>query len=942
MTQITDPQPNTSYPAPAFMTASEIRDRFIRFFVERAGSTHVSSSSLVPSNDPTLLFTTAGMVQFKDVFLGNETRPYKRAATAQKCMRAGGKHNDLENVGPSIRHQTFFEMLGNFSFGDYFKREAIQYAWTLLTSPQEQGGFGLPADRLWPTIYLDDDESFHLWQEVAGIPPQRITRLGAEDNFWAMGDTGPCGPNTEIYWDFYPERGEDGSNPGTDEDRFFEIWNLVFMQFDQPGDGSMLPLEHPGVDTGMGLERMAVVMQGVRSNYDTDLFAYIMAAIQGLTGQSGEQMQEQIVAYRVIADHTRATTFLIGEGVTPGSNQREYVLRRVMRRAMLYGRRLGLTEPFMDKIASAIIDNMGDVYPEIRQRREFILTNILQEEESFGRTLAAGMARFDAIVSSLNLQAGSTLPGKEMFNLYDTHGLSRDLVSDLAVARGLQVDDAAFEQEMEVQRKRSKETTTLKAKDRQNLDIYQQAAGNQPTRFLGYDYSTLDGAAPRSKVLGIIVGTGNEELGVRGQGLEEGKDGANTSPQPPAPSPSIVDLVGEGTQVEVILDQTPFYAESGGQVGDRGFLVWDGGRMQVTDTQRPVAGIIVHRGTIVEGTLRTGAEVEAEVPGDTRWSTMRNHTATHLLHKALRDTLGTHVHQKGSVVEPGRLRFDFSHNAAVSHDEITGVERIVNEQIRDDYPVETNEMAYKEAVAMGAMALFEEKYGDVVRLVRIPGYESRELCGGTHVERTGQIGPFFITYEGSIGSGVRRIEAVTGEAAVEYAQERRDILNNVAARIGAGGNATRTLEQVDTLQSQLREAQKRIETLERQIARGETGGMTQQTQEVGGFKVLTGRTSAGNMDALKEAGDHLRDKLGSGVVVLGAVIDGEPKLLAMVTQDVVEKGLKAGEIIKEIAPTIGGRGGGRDNMAQAGGKDASAVDAALALVVPLVLAKLGE
>ncbi len=933
MTQTIDPTPNAQYPSPQFMAAGEIRDRFIRFFVEKVGSIHVPSSSLVPSNDPTLLFTTAGMVQFKDVFLGNETRPYKRATTSQKCMRAGGKHNDLENVGPSIRHQTFFEMLGNFSFGDYFKREAIQYAWTLLTSPQEQGGFGLPAERLWPTIYLDDDESFHLWQEVTGIPPQRITRLGAEDNFWAMGDTGPCGPNSEIYWDFYPERGEDGSNPGTDENRFFEIWNLVFMQFDQPGDGSMVPLEKPGVDTGMGLERMAAVMQGVTSSYETDLFTYIMEAIRSLTGHPIEQMNEQIVAYRVIADHTRASTFLIGDGVTPGNTWRDYVLRRVMRRAMLYGRRIGLNEPFMSKIADIIISNMGNVYPEIRQRREYILTHILQEEESFGRTLAAGMVRFDQVVSSLNLRPGDTLPGTEMFSLYDTHGLSRDLVTDLAVARGFQVDDAVFDQEMDAQRRRSKETTTLKAKDRQNLDIYQQAAGNQPTRFLGYDYDRLEGA--HARVLGLVIGA-------EGQGSGTRSEGANPSPQLLVSSPSPVDLAGEGSHVEVILDQTPFYAESGGQVGDRGTLTWHGGRMEVTDTQRPVAGIIVHRGTITEGTLRTGADVVAHVPEGVRWSTMRNHTATHLLHKALRDTLGTHVHQKGSVVEPGRLRFDFSHNSALIHDDLTTVERIVNRQIRDDYPVQTDEMSYKDAVAMGAMALFEEKYGDVVRLVRIPGYESRELCGGTHVGRTGQIGLFFITYEGSIGSGVRRIEAVTGEAAVEYAQERRDMLNNVAARVGAGGNATRAVEQVDALQSQLRDAQKRIEAMERQIARGETGGMTQQMQEVGGVTVLTGRTSASSMDTLKEAGDHLRDKIGSGVVVLGAVIDGEPKLLAMITQDAVNKGLSAGDIIQEIAPTIGGRGGGRPTMAQAGGKDPSALDTALAQVVPLVQTRLGE
>jgi alanyl-tRNA synthetase len=915
MTRIDDPirNPQSEFPNPPYMSSREIRDRFVRYFVEKVGSTHVPSSSLVPDNDPTLLFTTAGMVQFKDVFLGNETRPYKRAVTYQKVMRAGGKHNDLENVGPSIRHQTFFEMLGNFSFGDYFKREAIAFAWDLLTSPQEQGGFGLDPNRLWPTIYLDDDQSFDLWQEVAGVPPQRITRLGKEDNFWAMGDTGPCGPNSEIYWDFYPERGEDGDNPGTNEARFFEIWNLVFMQFDQPGDGTMVPLERPGVDTGMGLERMSTVMQGIPSSYDTDLFTYILDKVQELTGHTDEERLQNIVAYRVVADHTRASTFLIGDGVRPGNTWREYVLRRVMRRAMVYGRRIGLTEPFMGDIASAIIENMGDVYPEIRQRRDFILDTIRREEEGFARTLVSGLNRFDQVAATLNLQPGDIFPGEEMFRLYDTFGLSKDIMKDEAVARGFEIDETGFEQALERQRQQSQSQGTFKVKgERQNLDVYQQAAGKQPTRFLGYDYATLDGEAPRSKVLGIIL---NGE---------------------------VVDLAGEGTQVEVVLDQTPFYAESGGQVGDKGFLVWEGGRMQVDDTQRPVGGVIVHRGRVIEGTLRTGVEVEPEIPGSARWSTMRNHTATHLLHKALRDVLGGHVHQKGSVVEPGRLRFDFSHNASVTHDELTRIERIVNEQVRADYPVQTVEMAYKEAVAQGAMALFEEKYGDVVRLVRIPGYESKELCGGTHVERTGQIGAFFITYEGSIGSGVRRIEAVTGEAAIEYAQERRDTLNNIAARLGAGGNVGRSLELVDGLQSQLREAQKRIEALERQIARGETGGMTQQVQDIGGVKVLTARATAASMDALRETGDHLRDQLGSGVIVLGTIIEGEPKLLVLVTPDVQQRGLTARDLIQELAPTIGGKGGGAHHLAQAGGKDASQLDAALAQVGPIVAAKLGR
>lgn len=895
------------------MSSRDIRSRYVQFFEEN-GHTHVPSSSVVPANDPTLLFTNSGMVQFKDVFLGNETRLYKRATTSQKCMRAGGKHNDLENVGPSMRHQTFFEMLGNFSFGDYFKREAIAFAWKLLTE-----GFGLDPERLWPTIYLDDDESFNLWQEVAGVPARKITRRGAEDNFWAMGDTGPCGPNSEIYWDFYSERGET-ANPATDEDRFFEIWNLVFMQFDQPGDGSLVPLERPGVDTGMGLERMSLVMQGVRDTYATDLFTPIIERTRELTGQSKEEQAQQIVSYRVVADHGRAATFLIGDGVLPGNEQRNYVLRRVMRRAMVHGRRLGLEGPFLSEIAKVVMDTMGDIYPEIIQRRDFILKIILGEEESFGRTLLAGLNRFEQVSSSLDLQPGDTFPGEEMFKLYDTFGLSRDLMKDEAVARGFEVDDTRYEAVMEEQRKRGKEGGTFKGVARENLDIYQQAAGHQPTRFLGYEYATLDEGrrtkdeetehqVPKGKVLGIVL------------------------------DKEIVDLAGQGQEVEVVLDQTPFYPEGGGQVGDKGFLTWEDGRMEVQDTRRPVAGIIVHRGVISEGTLRTGAEVQAHVPGSVRWDTMRNHTATHLLHKALRDTLGLHVHQAGSVVEPGRLRFDFAHGQALTPDQLTEIERIVNEQVRMDYPVQPTEMSYQEALATGAMALFGEKYGSVVRMVRIPGFESKELCGGTHVETTGQIGAFFISSEGSIGSGVRRIEAVTGSGAVDYAQERRDLLSDVAARLQTV--PVRAVEQVSALQGQLRDAQKRIESLERQIARGETGGMTQQVRQVDGVQVLTARATAPNMDTLREAGDHLRDQIKSGVVVLGAVIEGEPKLLAMVTQDVVSRGISAGDIIKAISPTIGGKGGGRPNMAMAGGKDSGGLDRALEMVPALVADKLG-
>ncbi|HKP52506.1 MAG TPA: alanine--tRNA ligase [Chloroflexia bacterium] len=917
------------------LSSRELRSRYIEFFKEK-GHVHVPSSPIVPDNDPTLLFTTAGMVQFKDVFLGTETRPYKRAVSSQKCMRAGGKHNDLENVGPSIRHQTFFEMLGNFSFGDYFKRVAIEYAWELLTER-----FGLDPERLWPTIYLDDDESFNLWQEVAGVPARKITRRGKEDNFWAMGDRGPCGPNTEIYWDFYPERGET-DNPATDEDRFFEVWNLVFMQFDQPGDGSLVPLEKPGVDTGMGLERMSVVLQGVGSTYETDLFAPIIERTRELTGHSKEEMQRQIASYRVIADHGRAATFLIGEGVLPGNEMRSYVLRRVMRRAMVHGRKLGLglEGPFLGEIARVVMEIMGDVYPEIVQRKEFILKAIANEEESFARTLVAGLNRFDQVSSSLRLQSGDVFPGEEMFRLYDTFGLSKDLIADLASARGFGTDAEGYEEAMSRQRGQSKAASKFGAGERETLDVYQQVSP-QPTEFLGYDYSNLDFGF-RISDFGFD-GSGN---GVEPQ-RKAVRNGVETIRNPKSeirnPTGTVLGVIrdkqivaeaGQGEDVEVVLDRTPFYPEGGGQVGDKGFLTWDGGRMEVRDTRRPVGGVIVHRGVVLEGTLRTGSEAEAHVPGSVRWDTMRNHTATHLLHKALRDVLGTHAHQAGSIVEPGRLRFDFTHGQALSREELIQIERIANEQIRADYPVIPREISYQEALAEGAMALFGEKYGSVVRMVRIPGFESKELCGGTHVERTGQIGAMYITYEGSIGSGIRRIEAVTGAGAVEYAQERREMLAGIAQRLHT--TPERATEAVTTLQEQLRDATRRVETLQRQIARGEMGGMEQQVREVSGVKVLTGKAQAESVETLKEAGDHLRDKLGSGVVVLGAIIEGEPKLVAMVTADIIERGVSAGEIIKEIAPTVGGKGGGRPNMALGGGKDAEGLDRALEMVGEVV------
>ncbi len=878
------------------LSSREIRSRFVEFF-EQEGHTHVPSSSLVPPGDDTsLLFTNAGMNQFKDVFTGVEQRPYRRAVTVQRCMRAGGKHNDLEEVGPSPRHHTFFEMLGNFSFGDYFKREAISFAWRLFTDV-----WGLPKDRLWPTVYKEDDEAFTLWQEVAGVPAARVTRRGAKDNWWAMGDTGPCGPCSEIFWDYHPERvGQPGHNPEADEESFIELWNLVFMQFDQAPGGVLTPLPRPSIDTGAGLERVTAILQGKTSNYDTDLFTPIMAKIREISGQTEAQMAAQIASYRVIADHGRAMTFLIGDGVQPGPSERGYVLRRVLRRAARHGLLLGIERPFLGEIAGVVLDVMGDFAPEISARREFILHTIVTEEENFQRTLKTGLDRFDQITAAAS--AGDTVPGVELFRLYDTFGLPRDLIEDLVRDRGLRGDWAGYDAAFRAQQERSRAGAAFTHAAAGEKELYQQISA-APTSFLGYDYSALTQPA---RVLGLLV---------------DGEQRAEAGP---------------GQEVEVILDRTPFYAEGGGQIGDRGLLTWPGGRVVVRDTRKPLGGVFVHYGTVEEGTLRAGQEVTASVEADVRWDIMRNHTATHLLHKALRDVLGAHVHQAGSLVAPDRLRFDFSQSTPIDPDDLARIEQIVNAQVVADYPVEWTVMPYQQALQTGAMALFNEKYGNEVRVVHVPGFESRELCGGTHIARTGQIGAFFITSEGSIGSGVRRIEAVTGRGAVAWVEERNALLTEAAGAVQAPPD--RLVSQIGALQDQLRAAQKRITALERQIATGATGTSRQEVHEIHGVRLITARTEAASTDSLREAADHLRDKLENGVVVLGSVIEGKPSLVAMATREAVGQGAHAGRLLKEVAPVVGGGGGGRPDMAQAGGRDADRLDTALA-TVPEVLAR---
>jgi len=712
------------------LTSADIRAKFLSFFASR-GHTVVSSASLVPGNDPTLLFTNAGMVPFKDVFLGLEERGYNRAASSQKCMRVSGKHNDLESVGPSPRHHTFFEMLGNFSFGDYFKREAIEFAWTFLVDE-----LALDRDRLWPTVFEEDDEAFELWQTVAGVPAKRITRLGEKENFWSMGDTGPCGPCSEILYDRGPEActcGRSDCSPLHECDRWLEIWNLVFMQFDRNADGQVHPLPRPSIDTGMGLERITAILQGAESNYDTDLFAPIMERTRELLGDDEPTMREQVVAYRVIADHSRAVAFLVGDGVLPSNEGRGYVTRMILRRAARYGRRLGFDRPFLAETVATVIEMMGDHYTELRQRATFIQDVVRQEEERFLSQLGVGLARLDDVLEEARRAGSSVVPGEEAFRLYDTYGFPLELTRDAATELGFTVDEEGFREAMERQRARARAAQQFASDERGEL--YRELT-LPPTKFVGYHQ-----LACAARVVAIVV------------------DG------------SPVDQVGEGGEVEVVLDRTPFYGESGGQVGDRGVLVGPNGRIAVETADHPVSGLTVHRGRVVEGSLAVGDAVEARVDDKHRAAVARNHTATHLLHRALREVLGDHAAQAGSLVTPERLRFDFSHLSAMTRDELDQVEHIVNREIRANRPVVTREMGFNEAVEAGAMALFGEKYGDRVRMVSVEGF-SKELCGGTHVTRSGDIGSFVILSESSVGSGLRRIEALTGEAAETMVRQR--------------------------------------------------------------------------------------------------------------------------------------------------------------------------
>ncbi len=868
-------------------------ESFLEFF-RAQGHTVVPSSSLVPANDPTLLFTNAGMVQFKDIFLGVESRPYRRAASLQKCMRVQGKHNDLAIVGPSPRHQTFFLMLGNFSFGDYFKEEAILYAWELMTRT-----YGIEPGRIVITTFETDDESVAAWRKM-GVPDARILRMGEKTNFWMMGDIGPCGPNSEMHYDWGPEYctcHRPDCSVALDNDclRWLEVWNLVFMQYDQRADGSRVLLPKPGVDTGMGLERITSVLQGVNDDYGTDLFVPIMDRLQVILGHSDAQRRAHLVAYRVLADHGRAMTFLIGDGVVPGNEGRSYVLRMIMRRAIRFAKTAGATHPILADLAEAVIAQMGGTYPELERQRPFIVMAAEGEEERFTQTLTSGLARLEELIADVQARGERTIPGEQGFRLYDTFGFPLEMTQDVARERGLTIDLAGFERAMEAQRTRARGTQAFApaGTDRRYVAL---AAEGLTSEFLGY--SKLKA---RAKILALLA---------NGVGVEQATS---------------------GQEVEVILDRTPFYAEAGGQVGDVGVLRSRAGGIAVRDTRRPTTGIILHVGQVTEGVIRKGQTVRAEVDRTRRWDTMRNHTATHLLHRALRETLGEHVRQAGSLVAPDRLRFDFVHLAPLTDDERATIELRVNERILDDLPVRAQWMSYPEALALGAMALFDEKYGDRVRVISIDEY-SRELCGGTHVMRTSQIGLFKLTEEGSVGAGVRRLEAVTGRGVYAFMREQEGTLRSLAALL-------RVVPQ--EVPDRVRKLMERVKVLEHVV--DTTQGVTQEdlaamrarAQEVEGVRVVTGRIDGLTHESLRKVGDRLKDQAERTVVLLGSVLEGRVNLVAMITRDLAGR-VHAGDLVKAVAAIVGGTGGGRPEVAQAGGKDPQKLDAALTEVPRLL------
>jgi alanyl-tRNA synthetase len=866
------------------MKTADIREAFLSYF-EAQGHTRVDSSSLVPADDPTLLFTNAGMNQFKEAFLGLEQRPYVRAVTAQKCVRAGGKHNDLENVGYTARHHTFFEMLGNFSFGDYFKREAIQFAWEFLT-----GTLALPPDRLWITVHISDDEAAQIWVEEIGIDPARLSRLD-EDNFWQMGDTGPCGPCSEVFYDHGPD--VPGGPPGSEDDdldRYIEIWNLVFMQYNRDASGELHPLPAPSVDTGMGLERIAAVLQHVHSNYEIDLFTQLIKAVAAQL----ELNETDDKSLRVIADHLRSSAFLIADGVLPGNEGRGYVLRRIIRRAIRHGNKLGADAPFFAALVPALLGQMGEAYPQLKERATVIVNALQSEEEQFARTLDNGMAILEEALAGIS---DTVIPGEVIFKLYDTYGFPVDLTNDIARERGLSLDLEGYEAAMAAQRQRSQDHAGFKVDYSQTLNVEGE------TEFLGYETDQAAGA-----VVAILVD------GVSVKCLEADQSGV------------------------VILDRTPFYGESGGQVGDCGQLVAAGTTVDVTDTTKS-QGHHLHHVTVTSGSLKVGDEVDARIDATVRNRTRLNHSATHLLHEALRRELGDHILQKGSLVDSQRLRFDFSHGEPVSAQALAKITDMVNEQVRANAAVTTELMNMEAAIEAGAMALFGEKYGEEVRVLTMGADRfSVELCGGTHVERTGDIGLFWITGESGIASGVRRIEALTGEAALAYVSRMSSDMQSVCGALKASPETA--LSKVEALRSELRDLEKESTRLRQKLATSSGGDLTQSAVEIAGIKVLAAQVDGATAATLRDTLDQCKNKLGSGVILLAAVEEGKIALVAGVTPDATDR-VKAGDVIKHFAGLLGGKGGGRPDMAQGGGSDVAALPSVLATLPEWVSTQLG-
>lgn len=867
-------------------SVNDLRRAFIQYF-EQQGHRAVPSAPLIPQADPTLLFTNAGMNQFKRVFLGEETRAYNRAVTVQKCLRAGGKHNDLENVGYTRRHHTFFEMLGNFSFGDYFKEEAIRFGWEFLTSV-----VGLSKDRMWITIFREDDEADRLWRKI-GVSPSRIVRCGEKDNFWQMADTGPCGPCSELHFDQGPSVPGDAT-PNGEGDRVIEIWNLVFMQFNRDSAGTLNPLPKPSIDTGMGLERLTAVAQGRLSNYDSDLFAPLLAAIGTRAGAQYGAVEQADRSMRVIADHLRAITFLMADGVLPSNEGRGYVLRRILRRAARHGRLLGITEPFLHELTATVVEQMGEAYHELRPAAGTVAEATRGEEERFIATLDQGLPILNDMLTKVRASGQNMLSGTEIFKLYDTYGFPMDLIAEACREQDIRLDETGFEAAIEEQRTRARKTGGFESEAARPA-LSEVAARVGTTAFVGYDHLNSEGVV---------------------QALLKGD--------------RLVKEAREGDEIEVVLDVTPFYAEGGGQAGDQGLLTGPDGRVEIRETTRPVPTLIVHKGVVTSGSIREGERLQLSVNRRTRQDAARNHTATHLVHAALRDLLGPHVKQYGSLVAPNRLRFDFAHFRPLASRDIDEIESIVNEQVRQDQPVQTDVMGVQEAVAGGALAFFGDKYGDQVRVVHIDTF-SKELCGGTHCRRTGEIGLFRIVSESGVAAGVRRIECLTGSGALDSLKRLEADVRELSdlLKVAPGEVVSRTRK----LSEQLKEKERELAEVKLKMASTSSGDS--QAREIKGVQVHAQRTDGLDVNGMRALADQLRDKLRSGVVALGAANDGKVSLLVVVTKDLVGR-LKAGDLIKEMATEVGGTGGGRPEMAQAGGKNPEGLGTALEKVFGLV------